>query len=91
MTFDDLPAAGTDRSSTTRIVAINKAIVRTLTKRHIPAVGFVNEIGLEDGGAIEPERTAALTLWLTHGLEPGNHTYSHPSLHKVTREAYLET
>jgi peptidoglycan/xylan/chitin deacetylase (PgdA/CDA1 family) len=90
VTFDDLPAAGPDRSETAAVVAINRSIVGTVTKRHIPAVGFVNESGLEVAGTIEPERTAALALWLDHGLTLGNHTYSHPSLHKVTREAYLD-
>jgi peptidoglycan/xylan/chitin deacetylase (PgdA/CDA1 family) len=90
VTFDDLPAAGPDRGSTSRVVSINKAIVGTLTKHRIPAVGFVNEIGLETNGAVDPARVAALKIWLDHGLELGNHTYSHPSLHRVSREAYLE-
>ena len=90
VTFDDLPAAGPERGSDARITAINESIVGTLTRRHIPAVGFVNESGLEANGAIDADRVAVLTLWLTHGLELGNHTYSHPSLHKVTREVYEE-
>ena len=90
VTFDDLPAAGPDRSGTEAIVSINRSIVGTLTKRHIPAVGFVNEIGLETNGGVDPARVAALKTWLDHGLTLGNHTYSHPSLHKVTREVYLD-
>jgi peptidoglycan/xylan/chitin deacetylase (PgdA/CDA1 family) len=89
VTFDDLPSAGPDRGSAAEIARINRAIVETLTQRRIPAVGFVNEIGLEDGGLVDPKRVAALTLWLEHGLELGNHTYSHPSLHRVTPEAFF--
>jgi peptidoglycan/xylan/chitin deacetylase (PgdA/CDA1 family) len=90
VTFDDLPATGGERGANAEILAINQAIVGTLAKRGIPAVGFVNEVGLEAEGQIDPARVAALTLWLDAGLELGNHTYSHPSLHRVSREAYFE-
>jgi peptidoglycan/xylan/chitin deacetylase (PgdA/CDA1 family) len=90
VTFDDLPAAGSDRGTAAEILAIDRAIVATLTKRAIPATGFVNEIGLEDGGSVDPLRVAALSVWLDHGLELGNHTYSHPSLHRLSPEAYCE-
>jgi peptidoglycan/xylan/chitin deacetylase (PgdA/CDA1 family) len=89
VTFDDLPAAGPDRGSDAGILAINQAIVGTLTRRRIPAVGFVNEVGLEAGG-LDPARVGALTLWLDAGLELGNHTYSHPSLNRVSREVYFD-
>ena len=90
VTFDDLPATGGERGSPPEVLAINRAIVGTLTARSIPAVGFVNEIGLETGGQVDPRRVAALTLWLDAGLELGNHTYSHPSLHRVTLEEYFD-
>jgi peptidoglycan/xylan/chitin deacetylase (PgdA/CDA1 family) len=90
VTFDDLPAAGPDRGSAAEITRINRSIVETLTQRKIPAIGFVNEFGLEDDGRVDPKRVAALTLWLDRGLELGNHTYSHPSLHRVTQEAFFE-
>jgi peptidoglycan/xylan/chitin deacetylase (PgdA/CDA1 family) len=57
--------------------------VATLRAAAIPAVGFVNEARLTDGHA-------ALELWLDAGLELGNHSYSHPSLHETPLAAYLE-
>jgi peptidoglycan/xylan/chitin deacetylase (PgdA/CDA1 family) len=90
VTFDDLPATGGERESASSVLAINRAIVKTLKKRDIPAVGFVNEIGLETAGVVDPARVAALSVWLDAGLALGNHTYSHPSAHKVSREEYFE-
>jgi peptidoglycan/xylan/chitin deacetylase (PgdA/CDA1 family) len=90
VTFDDLPATGGERGRADSILAINRAIVATLRERHIPAVGFVNEVGLEDGGRVDPARVASLSLWLDAGLSLGNHTYSHPSAHRVTRDTYFE-
>jgi len=90
VTFDDLPATGGERRVNAEIFAINQAIVQTVTRRGIPAIGFVNEVGLETNGKLDPARVAALTLWLDAGLELGNHTYSHPSLNRVAREVYFE-
>ena len=90
VTFDDLPATAGERRVNAEILAINQAIVGTLAKRGIPAVGFVNEVGLEAHGQVDPARVATLKLWLDAGLELGNHTYSHPSLNRVPREAYFE-
>jgi peptidoglycan/xylan/chitin deacetylase (PgdA/CDA1 family) len=90
VTFDDLPATGGERGSADNILAINRAIVATLRERRIPAIGFVNEVGLEDAGRVDPARVASLSVWLDAGLALGNHTYSHPSAHRVTQEAYFE-
>jgi peptidoglycan/xylan/chitin deacetylase (PgdA/CDA1 family) len=90
VTFDDLPVNGGERGAAEAALAINRAIVATLTKHRIPAVGFVNEIGLETDGRVDPARVASLEVWLDAGFELGNHTYSHPSLHKVSREAFCD-
>jgi peptidoglycan/xylan/chitin deacetylase (PgdA/CDA1 family) len=90
VTFDDLPATGGERGVVSEVTAINRSITATIHRHHIPAVGFVNEIGLETDGQVDPKRVAALSMWLDHGLELGNHTYSHPSIHKVSREDYFE-
>jgi peptidoglycan/xylan/chitin deacetylase (PgdA/CDA1 family) len=89
VTFDDLPAQGFERASAGQAKLINKQIVATLKKRAIPAVAFVNEQGLETDGKVDSKRVAALNFWLDAGLELGNHTYSHPSLHKVPLDQYL--
>ncbi|HJQ98634.1 MAG TPA: polysaccharide deacetylase family protein [Candidatus Polarisedimenticolaceae bacterium] len=89
VTFDDLPAQGFERGPAAVEHDINKKIVVTVKKRRIPAVAFVNEQGLETDGKVDPKKVASLTIWLDAGLELGNHTYSHPSLHKVPLEQYL--
>jgi peptidoglycan/xylan/chitin deacetylase (PgdA/CDA1 family) len=90
VTFDDLPATGGERGSAVDVLAINRAIVGTLAGRNIPAVGFVNEGGLETNGQVDPALVSSLTLWLDAGLELGNHTYSHPSLHRVSKDLWFE-
>jgi peptidoglycan/xylan/chitin deacetylase (PgdA/CDA1 family) len=89
VTFDDLPAQGFERGTVSVEHDINKRIVATVKKRRIPAVAFVNERGLETDGTVDPKKVASLSIWLDAGLELGNHTYSHPSLHKVPLEQYL--
>jgi peptidoglycan/xylan/chitin deacetylase (PgdA/CDA1 family) len=89
VTFDDLPAQGIERASAADARDINRRIVKALTKHRIPGIAFVNERGLETDGKVDPKRVAALELWLDAGLELGNHTYSHPSLHRVPLERYL--
>lgn len=90
VTFDDLPVTAGERGPAASVVKINRGIVATLAKRGIPAVGFVNEVGLETDGIVDPARIEALSIWLDSGFALGNHTYSHPSAHKVSREAYFE-
>jgi peptidoglycan/xylan/chitin deacetylase (PgdA/CDA1 family) len=89
VTFDDLPCNPQEGAAASEQVAINRAIVRTIAARKIPAVGFVNEVRLQSGGAPDPARVAALTLWLDAGLTLGNHTFSHPSLHRTPLPDYL--
>src|SRR5262245_1875088 len=89
VTFDDLPCNPAEGGTPERQVDINRRIVAGLTAAKIPAVGFVNEVRLAGEHGVDPRRIAALELWLDAGLELGNHTYSHPSLHKVPLEEYL--
>ena len=89
VTFDDLPCNPQEGASAAEQVAINRAIVRQLGKQKIPAVGFVNEVRLQQDGAADPQRVAALTLWLDAGQTLGNHTYRHPSLHGTPLSEYL--
>jgi peptidoglycan/xylan/chitin deacetylase (PgdA/CDA1 family) len=90
VTFDDLPCNPQEGASAAEQVAINRAIVRGLAARKIPAVGFVNEVRLQTDGAVDPTRVAALEIWLKAGLELGNHTFRHPSLHRTPLPDYLE-
>jgi peptidoglycan/xylan/chitin deacetylase (PgdA/CDA1 family) len=75
ITFDDLPTMAL--SPTTPYAAVTtKELLAGLKRRHIPAIGFVNEVKLE--ARDKPERIALLKAWLDAGMDLGNHTYDHP-------------
>lgn len=84
VTFDDLPLndAGVPAS---RMREITERLLATITEAAMPAVGFVNERKLDVIGE-RLERIAVLAMWLDAGLELGNHTFSHPSLHHTPLE-----
>ncbi len=89
VTFDDLPATAstTDAGSLTRL---NQKLLASVRKHRIPAVGFVNEAKLFEGGsrADVEARSHILEMWLDAGLELGNHTYSHADLNRMPLEAF---
>lgn len=89
VTFDDLPLQGPSGRPVEQLVHVNERLLETLEATDIPAVGFVNEQKLESGGRPDPARVAILEAWLDAGLELGNHTYSHPDLHRVALSEYL--
>jgi peptidoglycan/xylan/chitin deacetylase (PgdA/CDA1 family) len=86
LTFDDLPTYG-PRGSIDDATRTMNALIKGLTRHHLPAIGFVNEIQLD--GADRNGRVALLSHWLDAGLELGNHSYSHLSLNKTPVEAYI--
>jgi peptidoglycan-N-acetylglucosamine deacetylase len=88
ITFDDLPFGGRDLGLA-RIRAANEAILATIRKGGVPAVGLVNESKLYVPGEID-ERTALLESWLDAGAELGNHTFSHPSFQETPLAAFEE-
>jgi peptidoglycan/xylan/chitin deacetylase (PgdA/CDA1 family) len=89
ITIDDLPVSLGTRHSMPQLQKITEDLLATLTEHGVPAVGFVNESKLETDGAVDPRKTALLERWLEAGLELGNHTYSHPDLHKVELGEWL--
>ena len=90
LTVDDLPAQRAEALSAERVVEINRRLVATLSAEGVPAVGFVNEGKLEVDGATPAERIEPLELWLDAGLALGNHTRSHPDLHKISTEQFQQ-
>lgn len=90
ITVDDLPAQRAQALSLPRQVEITRGVVAALKKRRVPAVGFVNEDKILSGGAVDPARVRLLERWLDAGLELGNHTFSHPDLHRIPVAEFLE-
>lgn len=82
VTFDDLPAQST-RHELEVHAEITRRLVEICQRQRIPAIGFVNENKLEEGGEVDPRRVALLERWLDAGLELGNHGYSHLSLYRT--------
>lgn len=84
VTFDDLPIV-----TSSDPIAVQQRVTRDLlghlTSRAIPAAGLVNTRKLAS-----PAHVALLDRWLEAGFELGNHTYSHPDLHRVSAEAFEE-
>ena len=85
VTVDDLPVAAgrlhTDPAERERITA---ALLATLAKHRVPAVGFViwgNVAGTAD--------EALLERWLAAGHELGNHTRSHLDLSRTGADDYV--
>jgi len=90
ITFDDLPAGPPDVHSTAVQAELTEGILGALAEHEAPAIGFVNELKLEVDGRVDPARVALLARWLEAGHELGNHTYSHPDLHRVPLEEFLD-
>jgi peptidoglycan/xylan/chitin deacetylase (PgdA/CDA1 family) len=82
LTFDDLPAVSTRQDFAVQS-AITDGILATLSRNHIPAIGFVIEGKLYDGERLDTARAGLLRRWLDAGFELGNHTYSHRSLYNA--------
>lgn len=86
LTFDDLPGVSR-RSSLAVLDDINTRLLATLRIERVPAVGFVNERGLDVPGEHDA-RLALLRPWVTGTLTLGNHTYSHHSLNDTPLATY---
>jgi peptidoglycan/xylan/chitin deacetylase (PgdA/CDA1 family) len=87
ITIDDLPAGAANSMSATTIAEMTTKLLTTLRDQKVPVVGFVNERKLYKLGEVD-ERIRTLRMWLDYGLELGNHTYSHLSLHQVGLKAW---
>ncbi len=72
LTIDDLPGLNYE---------INQKIVDALKTNNWQATAFVNESGFFVEDAMDSTKYEILDLWLSNGLELGNHTYSHMNYH----------
>lgn len=87
VTIDDLPVVST-RGTLKNRQEITKKLLGHITKAKVPAIGFVNENKLYAGGKADEKQVDLLRMWLTAGLELGNHTYSHRSLNQIDLAEY---
>jgi len=93
VTFDDLPGppGGLVSNDVAGLRENTRKLLATLSERHVPVVGFVNEgkLFVEGEGPADAEaRKAVLKTWVDAGFELGNHTYSHRSLNSTPLDAF---
>jgi len=85
ITFDDLPRGGDSGGR-------DLDSVRTMTTKllnalnGVPVTAFVNAGRAKEMG--DAGLQTILRLWLAHGAQLGNHTYSHPDLNNVSLADY---
>ncbi len=88
MTFDDLPGVSVIGAGTAAIETMTGRLLAAIRAAGVPAIGFVNEDKLLVSGDRDPRRIAVLRSWLDAGLDLGNHTFSHPDLHRTDLAAF---
>ncbi len=81
ITIDDLPYAGSSKTLANAKSA-NDRMLAALQAARAPAIGFVNEQGLQVDGERDA-RVALLKQWLDAGMTLANHTYSHADLNTM--------
>jgi peptidoglycan/xylan/chitin deacetylase (PgdA/CDA1 family) len=79
ITIDDLPVHAPYPPGVTPN-QVNAEMVAAIKAAGIPAIGFVNGIGVEQ----HPETIEALRRWRAAGIPLGNHTWSHPHLSQIS-------
>ena len=87
VTLDDLP--GTGAGTLPELVDINRRVLAALHAAKVPAIGFVNERGVQVEGERDA-RAAILRRWLEAGMTLGNHGFRHQDLSKVPPAQYQD-
>lgn len=90
VTFDDLPGVSVAGEGVAAARGMTERLLTGIKAAAVPAVGFVNEAKLASNGERDPARVALLEMWTGAGLELGNHTYSHPDLHRTALPTFRE-
>jgi peptidoglycan/xylan/chitin deacetylase (PgdA/CDA1 family) len=88
ITIDDGPVVGEMRDLG-NFQRIARGLLSSLEAEKAPATIFINERQLNVPGQRDG-RAAVLTQWLDAGYDLGNHTYSHPSLNRVTLREFQD-
>lgn len=84
ITYDDLPVVDYGNHNPIYHKQLTDRLVHTLVKYQIPAIGFVNERKMYKNGKADPAQLKLLESWADHGLQLGNHTFSHPDYNNVS-------
>jgi peptidoglycan/xylan/chitin deacetylase (PgdA/CDA1 family) len=87
ITIDDLPVVST-RSDLATWQGVTRDLLAAVVRNEAPATGFVIGSRLPAGDAAAAEGMALLRQWLDAGLDLGNHTYTHRSLHDIPLDEY---
>jgi len=88
LTFDDLPKNGRPIEPDA-LIEMHRRILLALTENKIPAIGFVTESNVLRLGHMDA-RASCLKAWVSAGMDLGNHTFSHFSLHDTPLELFKE-
>lgn len=88
ITFDDLPMAD-GVNDIVEIQTTTKALLGSLVRHRVPAIGFVNEgqLYVKDG---TDARINVLRMWLDAGMTLGNHTFSHASFSRTPLQQFMD-
>lgn len=89
VTIDDLPVISLHHDVASQRT-ITRKLLKAIKSNNVPAIGFVNENKLLTNGLRDEERVAFLQMWLDANLELGNHTFSHPDLHRTPLETFKQ-
>jgi peptidoglycan/xylan/chitin deacetylase (PgdA/CDA1 family) len=90
ITVDDLPIVnyGITDSSYQKLLITN--LTESMKKNNIPAIGFIIGKRLYDETGIGYLQRELLINWIEHGLEIGNHTYSHNDFNTISCKEYAQ-
>jgi peptidoglycan/xylan/chitin deacetylase (PgdA/CDA1 family) len=88
VTIDDGPVVGEMRDLG-NFQRIARGLLSSLEAEKVPATIFINERQLNVQGQRDG-RAAVVSQWLDAGYDLGNHTYSHPSLNRVSLREFQD-
>ena len=87
-TFDDLPGWVQPSCDLESFKTLNRKLVTAIVRNEMPATGLVVESTVCEEQQHRIDRLYG--LWLSAGLELGNHTYSHRDFNRVPLDEYQD-
>ena len=82
--IDDLPVVSYGITDTAYLKNLTEKLVLSLKNNNIQAIGFVNGTKLFTNKSVDKFQVELLKIWLSNGLDLGNHTFSHPDYNNVS-------